>query len=82
MRVWIATVWIARDENGDLFMYDKKPERCEKFFAPATRTTITPLSWWALPKSSFIEVTWENSPIKYDLVMTFKVSETKEGGKR
>ena len=70
-------VWIARDENGDLSMYDRKPEKLERFFVP-NNIKGKKISWWDLPESRFPEITWENSPKKYKLKMILQ-SAQKEG---
>ena len=70
-------VWLARDKNGDLSFYDRKPSRKKNFFLPTTEK-MKPLSWFMLPKDEFPEVTWENSPKEYDF--EFKLTPIEEGG--
>lgn len=71
-------VWLARDNNGDLSFYDKKPKRMKNFFLPSSRK-MESLSWFVLPKDEFPEVTWENSPQEYEL--EYKLTFVKKGGK-
>lgn len=51
-------MWIARDRNGCLFVYDKKPQRNTAigFFYSDTMNID------AISNDFFPEVTWENSP--------------------
>ena len=71
-------VWIARDKNGDLSMYNAKPKKMDKFFMPGT-IAGKKVSWWILPKDRFPKITWENSPVKYEVDMTFDEIKTKKG---
>lgn len=70
-------VWLARDENGDLSMFDKKPCRKLRFFIPCTNGGKK-ISWWIFPQDKFPNVTWENSPQEYELEL--KLTPIKEGG--
>lgn len=61
-------VWIARDADGGLFMYDSRPIRKDSFFmADIAKATIR--SQWTLPETALPEVTWENSPKEYEMIM-------------
>lgn len=61
-------VWIARDADGGLFMYDSKPNRKDTFFmTDIAEATIR--GQWPLPEKSLQDVTWENSPQEYEMVM-------------
>lgn len=51
-------LWIARDSNGDLFLYDKKPECYDTFFMGDEVTYV-----WGLPNEMYPEVTFGNSPL-------------------
>lgn len=54
-------VWIARDKDGRLCIYDHEPMRAKSVFALRNgRYTTLPGSW-------FKEVTWENSPVKVEI---------------
>lgn len=50
-------LWIARDNDGHLFLYETKPERCSENFAP-----INGYGYWSIDDDLFPEVTFENSP--------------------
>lgn len=60
-------VWIARDADGGLYMYAKKPNRHGTFFMPATEGSSN--GNWELPSHLLPEVTWENSPKEYMVAM-------------
>lgn len=59
-------VWLARDKNGDLAFFDRKPCRNKSFFLPKL-DKMESVSWFVLPKDEFPEVTWENSPQECEL---------------
>ena len=60
--------YIARDKDGRIFIYDMPP--CERFedsecFIPQDiKPGYADRGYFQLPKESFPEVTWENSPVK------------------
>ena len=55
-------MWIARDKDGDLFLYRVKPARNDNIFVvPGNYGMIR------LADSAFPEVTWENSPVEMEL---------------
>ena len=61
-------VWIARDADGGLYMYDSKPNRKGSFFmSEIAKATIR--GQWPLPEGFLREVTWENSPKEFEMVM-------------
>jgi len=69
----IIEKYIARDKDGRLFIYNLTP--CERFedsecFIPQE---ISPgyddRGYFQLPRESFPEITWDNSPIK----ITFEI---------
>jgi len=60
-------VWIARDADGGLFMYSNKPKREGTFFMRNLKIEINGL--WPLPEGALREVTWENSPKEYEMIM-------------
>lgn len=57
-------VWIARDADGGLNMYDSKPGRMGTFFMNEIANTSI-RGQWPLPEGLLPEVTWENSPKEY-----------------
>ena len=61
-------VWIARDADGVLFMYEHKPKRHSTFFMRDDKKELTGI--WPLPEVETLkDVTWENSPKEFELVM-------------
>ena len=54
-------LWIARDKNGDIFLYEMKPIRKAEHFARCGRC-IEVFNPYLFP-----EVTWENSPKKVEI---------------
>lgn len=62
-------VWIARDADGGLFMFSKKPKRISTFFMRDNREDEDDTGIWPLPESALPEVTWENSPKEYEMIM-------------
>jgi hypothetical protein len=59
-------LWAARDENGGLWLYVKKPYRDLSTFFPQKLGTYNE----RLPDELFPELTWENSPkrVKIELI--------------
>lgn len=49
-------MWIARDENGSLYIYDNKPVRRKGRFEDESD------EYEEISEYYFPEVTWENSP--------------------
>jgi len=60
-------VWIARDADGGLFMYAKRPNKHGTFFLTAPEWS--PNGNWELPEALLRDVTWENSPKEFEMVM-------------
>lgn len=60
-------VWIARDADGGLFMYDKKPKRTSSFFMKNDSGETAGI--WPIPENHLPHVTWENSPKEYMVTM-------------
>lgn len=59
----IMVLWIARDKDGYLYIYDKKPLRKKDYFDADAYSRFNTL----LLSSHFPEVTFENSPQKVEL---------------
>ena len=60
--------WIARDLNGDLCLYDKKPKLSEEIEGVWVCGQYgEPVNVIALPFEYFPEVTFDNSPIQVEL---------------
>ena len=60
-------VWIARDADGGLFMFSCKPKKMGTFFMREHAEEATGI--WPLPEKSLPDVTWENSPREYMIIM-------------
>ena len=66
--------WVARDEDGDLFLYNQKPS--------ILKTEVDPWDCFQAPNKEFLvisnelfpEVTFENSPQKVELKLKNKLS--------
>ena len=55
-------LWIARDKNGTLALFDDVPKQKDGVFYDPFYDTV-----WILPKEEFPEVTFENSPQEVEL---------------
>lgn len=55
-------MWIARDKDGELYLYDAYPKKGSEFFGNQFGYASMLLDGKLFP-----EVTWENSPVKADL---------------
>lgn len=54
-------LWIARNANGSLFMYEKKPRRCHDL------KTWQSGRFCQMPKHLFPDLTWEDEPIEVEI---------------
>lgn len=51
--------WVARDQNGDLYLYEEKPVICgSQYFGPEDGFVC------CLPEEMYPDVTFENSPFE------------------
>lgn len=57
------TLWIARDDNNDLWVYVNKPVRFRDYFDTKNEFAYK----MCIDEKSFLEVTWENSPQQVEL---------------
>lgn len=55
-------LWIARDLDGGLFLYDKKPVKGRRRFDVKMFTHA-----YRISSSNFLEITFENSPQQVEL---------------
>lgn len=55
-------MWVARDKDGELYLYDAYPKKKSEFFGCQFGYSSMPLDGCLFP-----EVTWENSPVKAEL---------------
>ena len=62
-------VWIARDTDGGLYMYNIKPIRNPGCFGLpwGDEPDGFEMALWPLPKDELPEITWVNSPQEYEL---------------
>ncbi len=58
------TVWIARDKNGELYLYKSKPWRCKEDTNGHFDCDEILLP---MDEDMYPEITWENSPKKFEL---------------
>ena len=54
-------MWIARDENGKIYLFPMKPKKYQTAFIAD--------DWWHIDQDAFPEVTFENSPMEVELVI-------------
>lgn len=59
-------LYVARDENGRLFLYQNEPERDYTYgvFQGSLGNGYATEDFLELPQPAFPSVTWENSPVK------------------
>lgn len=60
-------LWIARDKDGLLYLYDNTPEKRSEYFLPYAGYDDMPLD-----NGLFPEVTFENSPQEVELKLIKK----------
>ena len=60
-------LWIARDKNGELYLYNMMPEEHEEYFVERSGHRSLPLD-----DEYFPEVTFENSPQEVELKLIEK----------
>lgn len=59
-------LWIARDKNGELYLYKVKPIRSEDVFYSPEYDFLD--DYFRLPNDSYPEITWFNSPKKLEII--------------
>ena len=68
--------WIARDENGELYCYSKKPVRClevgEWIFNVVKESSDDEVDSYSISNTYFPELSWVDEPIKVEV--TYKKS--------
>lgn len=60
-------LWIARDEDGDLFLYNQKPSILKNGVDPWDCFQAPNKEFLAIPNELFPEVTFENSPQEIEI---------------
>ena len=75
-------VWIARDVDGGLFMFSKKPKKMSTFFMRNNSEDDESTGIWPIPEDHLTEVTWENSPQEFYIeINCYKlITKVKKGG--
>ena len=80
------TVWLARNKDGGLFMYNIKPIRKPGCFGLpwGDEPDGFEMGLWPLPEDVLQEVTWVNSPKEYEMAMDIYElkAQIKKGGKQ
>ena len=65
-------LWIARDEDETLWIFEEYPIKKENMFYPTTDTTGKFTYYRSMPEDIFPEVTFENSPREVELKLVEK----------
>lgn len=63
----IMKLWIARDEDGDLFLYNQKPSILKTGVDPWDCFQAPNKEFLSIPNELFPEVTFENSPQEIEI---------------
>lgn len=63
-------LWLARDENGDLYLYNYKPKRYDKMFGIMGNPSARAIK---LDADMFPQVNWNNSPKECELTLKARV---------
>ncbi len=58
-------VWVARDEDGEIFFYRDKPIRDKSFWYDF----FSEGSYFGLPRDFFPDVTWESDPLEVTITL-------------
>ena len=72
-------MWVARDENGDLGLFEEKPFRVE--FQPYAKywdVLSTGASRLQIPSNRFPELTWEDEPLEVELFRKHRIIKKNE----
>lgn len=56
-------MWVARDKDGELYLYSLKPIKGDKHFVCNTFNS----EYMQLDSDILSEVTWENSPVEIEI---------------
>ncbi len=67
-------VWVARDKNNKLYMFNKLPIRSEEIWEPPMGPDIYVFQ---IPKEWFPELTWADKPKQMKFVLRKKTSDDK-----
>ena len=69
MKEYTNVGYVARDENGDLYMYDDLPVR-DSYHGEGTWNGRVIYELDDLPEDPFPELTWEDEPVMIELKLT------------
>ena len=61
--------WVARDKNGDLYVYSVKPEMNGDSWVVADSQNL-----WKMPNILFSDLKWEDEPMKLDVTLKPKTT--------
>lgn len=67
-------LWIARDEDGDLFLYNQKPSILKTGVDPWDCFQAPNKEFLSIPNELFPEITFENSPQEVELKLKNELS--------
>ena len=65
--IHVMKLWVARDKDKTLWIFEKYPIKKEKLFYPIGDTLGRLTYYRSLPTNFFPEVTFENSPQQVEL---------------
>lgn len=69
-------MWIARDKDGSLWLYNEKPTRDEKGSCWINESNITNEGLCTLQPTMFPELKWEDEAMEVDLLPKCKTNKT------
>lgn len=61
-------MWVARDKDGSLWLYNEKPTREEKSSCWINKSSITNEGIGTLQLTMFPDLKWEDEPIEIELI--------------
>ena len=59
-------MWVARDKNGELFLWKYKPERGDELWNVEGMFTFEP--WFMIDSNLFPNLSWEDEPIEIEII--------------
>ena len=62
----ISEGYVARDKNGSLFLYEKEPDRDDKYEVFISHDDV---NCYEIDADSFPDVTWETEPRKVEIII-------------
>lgn len=61
-------LWVARNRDESLYLYDEKPIRMKDFFMQRWSFDES----WRIPNSLFEPVQWDNSPVMVEIDFSYR----------